>query len=142
MLTTIKPTIFASCLLFGLNQAQVPEECFNQREQVIGNSDMGSTFSHKEELMSNQFNENMRLSEIKCCLNSDQRVSGLAIKLTDEQNAENTLDLEPFGKVDTGACDTFSMTASDNYIKSIEISSDLRGINTISIVSTDSYLIF
>ena len=92
--------------------------------------------------MSNQFNENMRLSELKYCLNKYQRVSGLAIKLTDIKNAENTLDLEPFGNVNTGTCETFAVTGSDNYIKQIEISSDLNGITGISLASTDAVHVF
>ena len=92
--------------------------------------------------MSNQFNENMRLNEFTCCFNSGQRVSGLALKLVDRRNTETTFDLEPFGKVDTGACETFTLTDSDSYIKVVEITSDQNGITGITLVSTDAYHIF
>ena len=82
----------------------------------------------------------MRVSEFKCCFNSVQRVSGLALKLADMTNRLNSLELEPFGNVETGICETF--TLDDSYIKSIEITSDLTGIATIGLISsTNEYRI-
>ena len=73
------------------------------------------------------FNEDMRISEVKGCSNTQNRPSGIGVKLTDIKDESVTLDLTPIGDIETEKCITFQVD-SDSYIKSIDFGYDDNGI--------------
>ena len=59
----------ATILHSFLCNAQFPDECFGKSRNSYGKPELGVEFSHKQELVSSDFTQGMRLNQISGCVN-------------------------------------------------------------------------
>ena len=126
--------------LFSVAHSQVAADCFSQSSSASGLT-QGEPFTQLTDLQSEQFTKTMRLEAIKACVSSVRRVTGISVMYQDRIDESNTLILPPIGDA-TGWCTTFRLRSAEDYIKTIEISYDQKGLTHIAIISTEEVVFF
>ena len=87
------------------------------------------------------FTKNMQISEIRGCVSSEQRVTGITVTLQDSVLESMKMNLPAIGKT-TEDCSTLKLQNSDSYIKTLEIGFDADGITHLMFISTDEVVQF
>ena len=70
----------------------------------------------EDKVMAHNFNKNMRINQFTACVDSQQRITGMSVKLIDSKDETNTYDLSPIGDVYRKQCSTFNLASSDSFI--------------------------